>query len=49
MEEDATLSPGVLTHTASPLADDRYYWRVRAINSYGVPGKWSSRYKFALQ
>jgi len=47
-EEDVTLAPGVLTHTASPLIDGRYRWRVRAINSHGVPGKWSKSYKFTL-
>jgi hypothetical protein len=45
--QDATV--GALTYTADALSDSRtYYWRVRAINPYGVAGQWSRRWKFVL-
>ena len=30
-------------YLATALADGKYFWRVRAINSVGVPGAWSAR------
>jgi len=30
------------------LAEGRYYWKVRAINQYGVPGPWSSSRSFIV-
>ena len=35
------LSPGELTYAADTLADGKYFWRVRALNSYGYAGAWS--------
>ena len=29
-------------------ADGRYYWRVRALNEWGVGGRWSKRYRYTL-
>ena len=46
--QDVVLIPGVLTYTASPLSEDVVYWRVRAINSAGAPGKWSARWRFTV-
>jgi hypothetical protein len=39
---DVTGAAGVLNYTAGPLTTGVYYWRVRAVNSLGVPGTWSS-------
>ena len=48
--QDETLAAGVLTYTASPLPDGgKFYWRVRALNSAGVAGAWSSAWTFTLQ
>ncbi len=35
-QDQLSFTPG------SPLAVGRYYWRVRAINKFGVPGRWSA-------
>ncbi len=32
----------------SPLAQGRYYWRVRTLNALGAPGKWSKTFNFTL-
>jgi hypothetical protein len=43
LDAGGVLSDGVLTFTpATALNDARYYWRVRAINSDGEAGAWSS-------
>ena len=47
-EQDATLPAGVLSYTANPLLDGRYFWRVRALNRAGVAGPWSSRWSFTI-
>ncbi len=33
---------------STPLADGRYYWRVRAINQYGTPGPWSGAWVISI-
>jgi hypothetical protein len=38
----------VLEHMTGGLADGKYYWRVRAINSVGVPGPWSAKWFFTV-
>ena len=35
--------------TLAGLADGRYFWRVRAFNSEGVAGNWSSKRSFTIQ
>lgn len=47
-EQNAVGSVGELSYIATPLADGKYYWRVRALNSVGGPGKWSARWDFTL-
>jgi hypothetical protein len=46
------LSPPAMTDTvftfSSELADGRYYWKVRAVNEYGVPGPWSLTRNFTV-
>lgn len=45
---DQTLTPTGTSVDAGALTDGRYYWRVRAVNSLGVPGAWSSTRSFRL-
>lgn len=40
--QDAELIPGDLSFVADPLSDGEYYWRVRALNSAGFEGPWST-------
>jgi M6 family metalloprotease-like protein len=47
-EQDVIGGIGALTHIASELPDGTYYWRVRAINSVGAPGAWSTRWWFTI-
>jgi photosystem II stability/assembly factor-like uncharacterized protein len=42
LEKDEILETGVLEYTTTPFIDGRHYWRVRALNSLGAPGAWSS-------
>ncbi len=46
------VSPPVSANTdytfTSDLDEKRYYWKVRAINEYGVPGPWSSYRSFIV-
>ncbi|MFX0063075.1 MAG: hypothetical protein ACFFC7_12935, partial [Candidatus Hermodarchaeota archaeon] len=37
------------SYTPSPLADDTYYWRVRAQDTAGNWGAWSSVWFFTVQ
>ncbi|MDK2979841.1 MAG: large repetitive protein [Chloroflexota bacterium] len=37
-----------LTYTLDVLSDARYYWRVRAVNTEGVQGSWSSTFYFTV-
>jgi titin len=39
--QTGTTEVGALTYTATILPNGTYYWRVRAINTYGAPGAWS--------
>ncbi|MBN2305063.1 MAG: hypothetical protein JXQ72_11325 [Anaerolineae bacterium] len=39
---EQTAVVDILTYTADPLAEGRYFWRVRAINHLGAPGSWSA-------
>lgn len=39
---DVRLKPGVLTYTPLPLADGKYYWRVKGINVLYEGGTWSA-------
>jgi alpha-tubulin suppressor-like RCC1 family protein len=41
-DQDVTLDAGVLTYTATALAQGTFYWRVAALNYLDVQGKWSS-------
>ena len=40
--------PDELHYTAVGLPEGKLYWRVRAINSLGVPGKWSKKWYIKL-
>ncbi|HPS41841.1 MAG TPA: kelch repeat-containing protein [Anaerolineaceae bacterium] len=40
--QDATLSSGILTYTATILSDNLYYWRVRAFDLAGNYSDWST-------
>lgn len=44
--ESSTLPETAYTSTS--LADGRYYWRVRTLNTYGAPGKWSAVRSFTV-
>jgi hypothetical protein len=46
--QDVTGGVGVTVYTATPLADNVYYWRVRAINIDLVPGAWSASRSFTI-
>jgi len=39
--QDVETAEDADTYPADPLADGKYYWRVRAINDVGVAGNWS--------
>jgi V8-like Glu-specific endopeptidase len=39
---DQTLNTASTTITPAALADGKYYWRVRAVNGFGVTGLWSA-------
>ena len=41
-------APGVLTYTATALADGVYYWHVRAVNVSSVAGAWSAYRRFTI-
>jgi parallel beta-helix repeat protein len=43
-----TLEPGELTFFMWGLWEDTWYWRVRAFNSAGAPGKWSTPWTFTV-
>ena len=45
---DQTVTQSGLLFTAAPLADGKWYWRVRAINSDGAPGAWSQKLAFTV-
>lgn len=47
-EQDVTVGVGLLTYTASTLADGAYNWRVQAINSAGRAGAWSAGRKVTI-
>jgi CSLREA domain-containing protein len=47
-ERDVLTPVDELTYTADSLADAKYYWRVRAINSSNVAGPWSLVRAFTL-
>ena len=40
-DRDFIGAPGELGYTAAPLANGKYYWRVRGINTYNAAGPWS--------
>ena len=46
--QDATLDPGVRNYTAEPLADGKYYWRVRTSNDNLEMGAWSKAWYFTV-
>jgi hypothetical protein len=46
--QDHEGAPGELLYPSDPLADGTYFWRVRGINSVGVAGKWSARWRFTV-
>ncbi len=41
------LSPGTSTPVTFP-ADGKYYWRVRAVNTFGVAGLWSAKWNLTV-
>ena len=47
-EQDYKTDAGVTTYDADSLADGKYFWRVRALNSVGVAGKWSKRWSLTV-
>ena len=42
-EQTELVDAPTTQYPATALADGKYFWRVRAINSVGVPGAWSAR------
>ncbi len=46
--QNVTGGENILTYTALPLPDGKYYWRVRAYNIYDVPGAWSTVFNFTV-
>ncbi|MBN2305377.1 MAG: choice-of-anchor D domain-containing protein [Anaerolineae bacterium] len=42
------LTGGAPNYIAGPLMDGRWYWRVRAISSTGIPGLWSPAWWFMV-
>jgi C1A family cysteine protease len=46
--QDVTGGVGVLTYTATPLAEGKWYWRVRGLNIAGTPGPWSNNLSFMV-
>ncbi len=46
--QDVAGGVGILTYTATPLADGKWYWRVRGLNSANTPGPWSSSRYFTV-
>ncbi len=47
-EFTAITSDTVIPVSPALAADGRYYWRVRALNEWGVGGRWSKRYRYTL-
>ena len=41
------LSPGTSTPVTFP-SDGKYYWRVRAVNTFGVAGLWSAKWNLTV-
>lgn len=41
LEQNNTLSPGILNWTATTLTPGKHFWRVRAITKLGEKGTWS--------
>jgi len=47
--QDVTLDSNVTTYIPAPLSENgRVFWRVRAINEYGMAGQWSATWWFRL-
>ncbi len=46
---DSTPTGGATSYTPASLESGTYYWHVRSINSFGVPGSWSSSFSFTLE
>ena len=42
-----TVSPSTST-TSNFLPDGKYYWRVRAVNTFGVAGLWSAKWNLTV-
>ena len=47
-EQDVTVGVGPTSYIASELPDGVYSWRVRALNSVGAPGAWSTKRTFTI-
>ena len=48
-EVDTVVDSSVLSYTpAIDLADGKYYWRVRSLNRFDLPGSWSSVFNFIV-
>ncbi len=45
---DTTMGEGILTTTIYDLANNKYYWRVKALNIYGEEGPWSGYWSFTV-
>ena len=43
-----TITSSLLFTAGAPLADDQYYWRVRAIDEEALTGPWSSVWDFTV-
>lgn len=48
LEQTMVLDPDLYQYTTETLADGVHYWRVRALNSLGVPGAWSAYRSFRI-
>jgi len=47
-EQDVIVGVGPTSYIASDLADGKYSWRVRALNSDDAPGPWSTKRTFTV-
>ncbi len=45
---DQTANVGGAVYTTAALPDGKYYWRVRGVDTAGIPGKWSAVWNLTI-